>query len=340
MVNFARCFCVMALFEVGMVGAAQTEPPVAALDQFADGEQSKSEVDLAGNWSAVNSTNASDAPPNPISADWLGIPLNASGYARALMYSPLELSEPELICGYSPSYLMLGPFSLRVWNETEPTNGTTVAWHVGGWQDMAPITIWMDGRLAPSHLAPHSKGGFASGVWVNGTLVVTLTGMHSGMVKRNGAPLSDKATITLFFIRHGDELTLVARYFDPVYLSEPYVIARNFLAFVAEPQKSAGPPCVPADEGVAQGDHPFFLPGQNPSIDEVPNSFGVPFKVVLDGAQTMYPEYRDKLKSLYSRPDNCDIQRKYNPPTINPKTGLELGPCGGPGIVRRRGPRN
>ena len=83
--------------------------------------------------------------------DYLGIPFNEYGLARALSYSYSQFSMPDRACAfYSPPYLAIGPFGLKIWNETEPLNGSTIAWMIGGWEDMAPMTIWMDGRPHPS----------------------------------------------------------------------------------------------------------------------------------------------------------------------------------------------
>ncbi len=291
--------------------------------------QLSSEIDLAGNWSTDNATSEDmDPPDDPLPGNWYGIPLNAAGRARALTYSPLELSEPPLLCDYAPSYLMIGPFGLRIWNDTDPDNGTTIAWHIGGWEDLAPITIWMDGRPTPSKYAAHPKSGFASGVWDHGILKASVTHMQAGIAKRNGAPLSDRATMTLWFMRYGNQLTLFAHITDPVYLSEPYTLTRTFVSYLGRPHRTVGFPCVPTYEGVAEDQVPFYLPARNPTLQVAQQAYGIPLRASLDGAKTMYPAYRKELQALYQRPASCERQRKY-----------QAGePCGGPGKLPRRGP--
>ena len=44
----------------------------------------------------------------------------------------------------------------------------------------------------------------------------------------NGVPQSDQATLTEFFVRHGDHLTNVTVVTDPVFLSEPMVRSNDF----------------------------------------------------------------------------------------------------------------
>jgi len=45
------------------------------------------------------------------------------------------------------------------------------AWKIAGWIDRDETMIWMDGRPGPSQYAPHTHGGFTSGVWEGDALV-------------------------------------------------------------------------------------------------------------------------------------------------------------------------
>ena len=104
----------------------------------------------------------------------------------------------ERQCLYYPSqYLVGGPFGFKMWNEdTERSTARTIAWHISGTNDRAPITIWMDGRSEPSKYALHPIGGWASGAWEGDTLKVKETHIKAGYLRRNGARLSDQAAIT------------------------------------------------------------------------------------------------------------------------------------------------
>jgi len=113
---------------------------------------------------------------------------------------------------------------------------------------------------------------------------------------------------------------------DPTYLTQPYLITRDFELFNAHPMEASGPPCVVSDEGVAEGMVPFFLPGHNPFMMEVSKTYGLPEDAVLGGAKTMYPEYRDYLKDKYARPATCPSER------ANPFSPTA---CGGVGVYRR-----
>lgn len=279
------------------------------------------QIDLSGSWSARNSSDAlSNQPgPEPTPVDFLGLPLNEYGRAGALIHSPSQLSMPDRICAfYAPTYMMIGPFGLRIWNETEPRNGGTVAWVIGGWEDMAPIKIWMDGRPHPSKKAPHEMAGFTTGVWEGDVLKAYTTHMRAGIIRRNGAPGSDETTMTTRFFRHGDLLTVTARIEDPIYLTDPYYLTRTFELTVAPPNRTVGQPCVQGDEGVKEGEVPHFFPGQNPFMDEMTKLYNIPVEAALGGAETMYPEYRKIIMDKYVIPEKC------------PRA------CGGPGRFPRR----
>jgi hypothetical protein len=47
---------------------------------------------------------------------------------------------------------------------------------------------------------------------------------------------------------------------------------------------------------------PSYMPGENPFITEFAAKYQIPVEATLGGAQTMYPEYRDKMKNLKPPP--------------------------------------
>ncbi len=263
------------------------------------------EVDLSGSWAARNHEDSQLRFQGPLAVDYTGLPLNEGGRARALSYSQSQLSEPERVClFYAPYYLMIGPFGVRMWSEPDPLTGNVVSWHIGGWEDRAPTTIWMDGRLHPPKNAPHEKSGFTTGVWEGNILSTYTTHIKAGYVRRNGAPTSDEATMTQHFIRHGDILTITTLLDDPVYFSEPLYWSRTF-QLEAAPIAAMGPPCIQGDEGTKEGVVPHYLPGKNPWVGEMTTKFHIPQEAVLGGAETMYPEFRKKMKDQYVQPDPC-----------------------------------
>src|SRR5579871_4029743 len=93
------------------------------------------QVDLSGSWASKNHEDALERGAGPNPGDFTGIPLNESGRAKALSYKQSEISMPERICAfYSQWHLMVGTFGIKIWNETDPLTGRTVAWVVGAWE--------------------------------------------------------------------------------------------------------------------------------------------------------------------------------------------------------------
>jgi hypothetical protein len=284
----------------------------------------RAQTDLAGSWAARNHEDALERNGGPYAVDYTGLPLNDDGRAKALSYSASQLAMIERQCGlWPPFYLDLGPFGMKVWNETDPVSGTTLAWKIGAWEDRAMTTIWMDGRPHPSKNAPHERGGFTTGEWQGTTLVAYTTHMKAGSIRRNGAPSSDEATMTTHFIRHGDLLTVLEIIEDPMYLTEPEVLSKNF-QLDSNPISPVGPPCVAGYEGTAgDGKVPHYLPGANPSIDELTRLYGIPREATLGGAETMYPEFRKQIKDKFVRPEkctqNCGAPNPPPPPAAAPR---------------------
>jgi hypothetical protein len=267
-------------------------------------------LDIAGTWTAITHEDGLESVQGPYAVDYTGLPLNDDGRAKALSWTSSAQSMLERQCTFwPPHYLVMGPWPMRIWPETDFVTGRTVGWTIGAWEDKAFTTFWLDGRSEPSPNERHTQGGFSSGVWDANQLITTTTHLKAGVIRRNGAPSSDEETLSMRFIRHGDLLTVLVKIDDPVYLSEPLYRTKTFRLNVdGNPFNAVGPPCLPADEGSAQdGTVRHFLPGQNPSIDELTRLYGIPREATLGGAETMYPEYRRKLKDQFVRPDKCTM---------------------------------
>jgi len=263
------------------------------------------QIDLSGSWASKNHEDALERGAGPNPGDFTGIPFNDAGRAKALAYKQSQISMPQRICAfYSQWHMMIGTFGIKLWNQTDPVSGKTVAWVVGAWEDRDAMVIWMDGRPHPGKNAPHTQSGFTTGVWDGDVLTSTTTHMLTGYLRRNGAMISDQATITTHFIKHGDILTLAAQLDDPVYLTEPYYITRSF---TPSPTviNSAGMPCIPGDEGVQDGVVPHYLPGENPLLEDMMKLYHIPSEAALGGAETAYPAFRDKLKPNFTIPPVC-----------------------------------
>jgi hypothetical protein len=134
-------------------------------------------------------------------------------------------------------------------------------------------------------------------VWDGDNLVVTTTHLKEGWTRRNGLTRSDSATVTEHLIRHGDTLTLVISVVDPKYYTEPVVRSRDY---EYEVNGDIGPyPCEAVEEtDRPKGVIPHHLPGQNPFLGEYAKAHGIPAEAARGGAETMYPEYRKKLREM------------------------------------------
>jgi hypothetical protein len=264
------------------------------------------QIELSGSWAARNHEDALERGPGPYAVDYTGLPINDEARERALSHSASQLGMIERQCGmYPPHYIALGPFGLKIWNETDPITGNTLAWKIGAWEDRATTTIWMDGRPHPSPNAPHERGGFTTGVWEGDTLVTRTTHMRAGVIRRNGVPNSDQAEMTMYFFRNADLLTLLVVVEDPIYLTEPYMVSKNFQLDTA-PIRPIGPPCVPGYEGQSgEGRVPHYLPDANPFIDELTTRYHIPREAILGGPETMSPDFRRRMQDGFVRPEHC-----------------------------------
>ncbi len=245
----------------------------------------------------------------PESVDYLGLPIDAAARAKGLSYSSTSLSLPERQCiYYPPHYLLMGPQQLKIWSENDPDTGTVVAWKIAPVSDRDGLTIWMDGRPHPSESAVHPISGFTTGVWEGNVLTTYTTHMKAGYLRRNGLPSSDRETMTLHFSVHGDILTISGVIEDPVYLTEPLVLSRSWVRDSTITLSTTSTPCVPSDElpDLKAGDVPHYLPGKNAFVDDMAKYHGIPTEAALGGAETMYPEYRKKLKDKYAPPAKCE----------------------------------
>lgn len=253
-----------------------------------------------------DSTERADGPA-PV--DYLGIPINEEARARALSYDGSLLGVAEHQCMPHPAtYSFWGPANLKISAEFDD-NLDVVAYRVGGTFRRADRTIYMDGRPHPPDYAPHTWAGFTTGRWEGNTLVTTTTHIKWGWIRRNGVPSSDQATVTTFYTRNGNVLTITWMVHDPLYLTETYTKSADFIAaprvsaaqFGVAPATQAGDvffKCFPGEEVIRKDPYsvPNYLPWANPFLHDVANKLRVPQDAVLGGAETAYPEYRDRLE--------------------------------------------
>jgi hypothetical protein len=260
------------------------------------------QFDFVGSWAPLATE---DVQNDSVPVDYLGLALTEEGRARALSYNESQKSMIERQCaGWGAAYLVLGPFGLAVSSEMDPVKKSVVSFTIGAWEDWNEMIIWMDDRPRPSEHALHTQAGFTVGHWEGGALVARTTHLKAGFIRKTGVPLTDHATIDWRFFRHGDVLTVLMVATDPVYLVEPEIISKSF-------RQSRTPldyrqECVPTFEGREPGDKlPHYLPGENPFVDEFVKLYHLPLEAVLGNRETLYPEYRKKIKGNYVPPPPC-----------------------------------
>ena len=268
------------------------------------------QTDLSGQWAAINQSDSVTRGAGPHLGDYTGLPINDEARAVALSYTSAVLSMTERGClDYTEDYITFAPHSIMIERVDDPVTGDVLAWKISsGGSDRAPIPIWMDGRPHPSENDVHTFSGFTTGEWEGDTLTGHMTHMKRGIVRRNGAPLSDKATMTLHIVRHGDLLTIMTITEDPIYLEEPLVQAGSYRLNPRGNTPATNPTCFPLTELPrldAPGTVPHFLPGTNPDEQTFAKMYNLPVEAAHGGAQTIYPEYRKKLKDSYTIPPTC-----------------------------------
>ena len=256
------------------------------------------QMDPSGVWSPLFYVDVPERLAGAEIGDYLGLPINAAARLRADSWDATLVELPENQCrAHGSDYGWRGPSVLNIWTEVDKASQKVIAYHTHLSAYGAEQTIWMDGRTHPPDYARHTWAGFSTGHWEGDTLVVETTHLKENWLGLNGVPRSDTATASAHIMRHGDYLTVAAITYDPVYLAEPLI---RTVDFMYNPQQELAPwPCEPVDEvDRPPGVVPHHLPGTNRFLDEFARRYGVPFEATRGGAETMYPEYKLKLKDM------------------------------------------
>ena len=256
----------------------------------------RAQTNLVGYWNPIFHEDVDERIPGPSIGDYAGLPITDAARLRAEAWDASLLSMPEHQCKPHPStYGFRGVGVLRIWEDRDEATQQLVAIHTHiAWQEQHRV-IWMDGRPHPPDYAAHTWQGFSTGAFEGDTLVVKTTHLKAGWMRRNGLPLSDRATLTDRFYRYGDVMTHVMIVEDPVYLTEPLVKTNGFLL---SPTGTMTPyPCEPVVEVVREpGYVPHYLPGQNPYLAEFGEHYKLPPAATRGGAATALPEFAETLQ--------------------------------------------
>jgi hypothetical protein len=254
------------------------------------------QIDPSGEWNPRFHEDNPERLAGPEIGDYLGLPINDAARLRADSWDASLLTLPEHQCKPHPAdYGPRGPANLRIWKEVDKESQQLIAYHTHiSWQ--APErTIWMDGRPHPPDYAAHTWQGFSTGKWEGDVLTVTTTHLKTGWIRRNGIPRSDRAVLTEHWIRHDNYLTLVAIVTDPAYLTEPFIRTTDW---ILDPRQQIAPyPCEAVVEvDRPKGSVPHHLPGSNAFLADFPKNHNLSETAARGGADTMYPEFQQKLK--------------------------------------------
>jgi len=253
------------------------------------------QVDFSGQWAVRYHEDFEERSPGGQLGDYTGMPLNDAARLRADSWDAGLYGLNEWQCRpHSAVYMWRSVHPARIWRDIEPVTGETIAIHVN-FHDLIDRVIYMDGRPHPPEEAAHTWAGFSTGKWEGDMLTVTTTHLKEYIVRRDGIPVSDRTTMIEHWMRHGDFFTVVQLVSDPVYLTEPFVQSTDY---VLDSTAQIFPELCEVEE---ESDHPkgwvpHHLPGTNHEAEEFAKKYGLPVEAVRGGAETMYPEYRAKLK--------------------------------------------
>ena len=281
----------MVAFSATLIGQVPQIPPASTQAPA---------VDLSGYWSPALHEDLMERGAGSEIADYGGFPINEAGRLWALSYDPSRVTLRHHQCeAYLAPYQMRALGNFRIWEERDAHTQRLIAIHVWAQTTEGHRIIWMDGRPHPPAWAPHTFRGFSTGQFAGNALVVSTTHMKNGALRRgNGVPQSDQATLTEYFVRHGDHLTNVTVVTDPVFLSEPMVRSNDYYRQPVDP----GAWLYACDDGEQILDRPedavpHYLFGQQPYAREFSGRYKLPLAASLLGGVTMYPELSARLRS-------------------------------------------
>ena len=255
----------------------------------------RAQVDFSGEWAVRYHEDQQERSPGGELGDYTGVPLNDAARLRADSWDAALYGLREWQCRpHASTYMWRSVHPVRISKEVEPITGELIAIRAN-FQDLIDRVIYMDGRPHPPEEAPHTWAGFSTGTWEGDMLTVTTTHLKEYIIRRDGIPTSDLATMREHWIRHGDYLTIVQIVTDPVYLTEPFIQTTDF---VLDLHIRDAPELCEVEE---ETDHPkgwvpHRLPGSTNDSEEFARKHGIPVEAARGGAETMYPEYRAKLQ--------------------------------------------
>src|SRR6476660_4813530 len=185
-------------------------------------------MDITGHWATRQHEDQEERGPGGELGDYTGLPLNDAARMRADTFSAALYGLDEWQCRpHTAPNMWRSVYPATITREIDHVTGEALAYHIN-FQNLIDRVIWMDGRPHPSEDAPHTWAGFSTGKWEGDMLTVTTTHLKEYILRRNGVPQSDRATMVEHIIRHGDFLTIVQFVTDPIYYEEPFIQSTDF----------------------------------------------------------------------------------------------------------------
>src|ERR1700686_1841355 len=256
--------------------------------------QEHSPLDLTGTWRWFSHADVHERVPGADPGEYWGLPLNDAARMRADTYNEEWVTTSYILqCRPRPvSYQPLGLDPMRIEQSVDPVNRQLVAYRVSYEKTPGERMIWLDDRAHPSQYAQHTWEGFSTGKFKGDTLEITSTHVKEGYARRNGVPISFRATVVEQVFLDEPFLTWVVTVVDPDYLTEPLVKSATYIR--APTLQLPAYPCQ-AEDWQAPGAKyrvPHYLLGENPYLTEDAVKYKTPIEGIRGGAETMYPEWR------------------------------------------------
>jgi hypothetical protein len=191
-------------------------------------------MDLTGYWVSVVTEDWKFRMVTPKKGVYETLTLNAQGRKVADSWDPArDEAQGETCRAYGAGNIMRMPTRLHItWADdttlkVETDAGTQTRLFHFGPAAAAGEPSWQGQSMAEWQYGP------GRGANRGGSLKVVTTNLRSGYVRRNGAPYSDKATVTEYFdlntAPNGDQwFTVTTKVEDPSYFSRPYLTSSDF----------------------------------------------------------------------------------------------------------------
>ena len=189
--------------------------------------QKSAPIDLTGYWVSPIIEDWKFRMVTPAKGQFGGLPLNPEGRKVGDSWDPAKDEAAGEQCrAYGAGGIMRLPTRLRI-----------------AWQDDATLKVETDTgtqtrmfsfRGAPAATEPTWQGTSVAQWNVPGkSLKVVTTNLRPGYVRKNGAPYSNRATVTEYWELHtlpnkDQWLTITTKVDDPVYFTRPYLTSSDF----------------------------------------------------------------------------------------------------------------